>query len=702
MYKFRTLEIENVVTHKKTKIEFKSGVNVIRGDNAVGKSTIMTALTKLATNDLPHSQRKSEKEIDGTARITFEKNGNTYDIKADFTKNKYSIIRNDKLIDYRKASDSRDAVAEILPWSIDAWQNFVYVSSDTFPILLKGRAVQRRAIFEDLFDIKTSIPKKKVQIRLDALDKEKLKLDTLRKSFDGSSYAEMRRLHKSILNAVKGLEADLERLNAELIGAEPAAQLWRDLCKDHSVLVDIDYDGLALLIKDVEESEFNLSMYAKMEKMVEALGILKELQKDTKNVNPKDILSDSDYVRYETIVENENGIIRAGNSKPVLQPNMGELTDAQNALDLLKSDQHIAKCPTCKQTVKNVEDLIKSYETIVRDGNRQYDDYAAYTKIKKYIDHFEQEHGFTLPLPKEIDVAKKALERHAVSTKHKTALERIQRLETFIAKKKEELGEWEPELEAWQYDAFYNIGKDAGPLLKNRLDYLAKKNKGSVRSEKEIRDDIHITKVSLNNNIDDLAIQKAHMQMWKQWYKQAVIYHVRNIDRKPLQALQDIYNKKLKIAATQHVLSHWIDEMNNAALFTYGEGYVFDARIDNAGGVSITCERKKDSRWLVSDVRRLSGYESKMFPLASLMAMAKILPEDLRTNILVLDEIESNMSAASRRRLVRLLPELQKVYDSIWIITPANQDEFPILLEEIPVREYRVEMKNGFSELRQV
>lgn len=698
MYNFESFEIEGVITHTgKTKIEFTPGIHCVRGGNAVGKSSIFQSLTKLATNELPHMQSKTEKELEGVGRLVFSKDDNRYDIKVDFGKNKYSIIRNDKLVDYRKAKDSREAVADILPWSIDAWQNFFYVSSDTFPILQKGRAAQRRAVFEDLFDIDTSIQKKKVALKLAALNKFHDTVKALEP--DDKNIFALKGDKKRISKRIRQLESDLDRYNAELIGAEPAAELWQELCDKYPVLKDIDQVGLEHLIKDVNDASDKLKLIDKFDKLDEADGILAELEAQTKGVKIVDILSDAEANRCEVIVSNKVGIIKVSKADKFSAQDEDRLILVKDALASLESGHIDAKhCPVCKQALKDRTGLMNTYAA-------EYNDLVAkqskYSKLDRYISHFESEYGFAIPDPSEIDIAQKKLDKHEVVSKHKAALERIVKIRDFIKRKEAEIvGLERPEEDKWFWQEFFDIGQAAGPLLESRLKYLKNRRDGITRSEKEINDDIHTVKVQLDHARQDLTALDIKIDRWKRWYKAYVKYRIVNLDRRPLELMNDIYSKSLKLAATRHVLAHWLEEMNIAARLAYGEGYEFKAQMDNSG-ISITCTRTRHGISLTSDVRRLSGYESKMFPLASLLAMAKVLPEDLRTNILILDEIESNMSAPSRRRFVAMLPELQKVYPSIWIITPTNIDEFPITLEDIPVTEYRVEAsKESGSHLR--
>ena len=53
-----------------------------------------------------------------------------------------------------------------------------------------------------------------------------------------------------------------------------------------------------------------------------------------------------------------------------------------------------------------------------------------------------------------------------------------------------------------------------------------------------------------------------------------------------------------------------------------------------------------------SDVWYLSQAESKLFPLLSVIALLPLIPQNMRTNLLILDDIESSMSPETRDHVV--------------------------------------------------
>lgn len=96
----------------------------------------------------------------------------------------------------------------------------------------------------------------------------------------------------------------------------------------------------------------------------------------------------------------------------------------------------------------------------------------------------------------------------------------------------------------------------------------------------------------------------------------------------------------------------------------------------------------------MGSLKSLSGAETRCWNLLCAMALLRILPSSMRCDTMMLDEIEANMSEKSRNRYVRdVIPELMELVPKIVVITPLVSGELPIK----PDYDYRVikERKNG-------
>jgi hypothetical protein len=78
----------------------------------------------------------------------------------------------------------------------------------------------------------------------------------------------------------------------------------------------------------------------------------------------------------------------------------------------------------------------------------------------------------------------------------------------------------------------------------------------------------------------------------------------------------------------------------------------------------------------VSDVRRLSGAESRYFTLLLMITLLKYTPQSLRLDTVFLDEAEASLDKAFRDRFItNFIPLLQEVVSKVVVITPMSEKE---------------------------
>ena len=78
----------------------------------------------------------------------------------------------------------------------------------------------------------------------------------------------------------------------------------------------------------------------------------------------------------------------------------------------------------------------------------------------------------------------------------------------------------------------------------------------------------------------------------------------------------------------------------------------------------------------MSDVRHLSGAESRAFSLLFMLSVLPLIPSNRRTNLCILDEFEAGLDEPTRNLLVsQYLPTLNQIVEHIIFITPNNIPE---------------------------
>lgn len=125
-------------------------------------------------------------------------------------------------------------------------------------------------------------------------------------------------------------------------------------------------------------------------------------------------------------------------------------------------------------------------------------------------------------------------------------------------------------------------------------------------------------------------------------------------------------NKGLKVSATQRIASMVEESLNDRARLIFPEPVTFRLEVtEGRFSVSYTIGKR------TADVQRLSGAESRQFALLFLSARLPLIPSHLRTNLLVLDEMDANMSDATRQTFVHdFLPYMQTLVPNIVVVTP--------------------------------
>jgi DNA repair exonuclease SbcCD ATPase subunit len=144
-----------------------------------------------------------------------------------------------------------------------------------------------------------------------------------------------------------------------------------------------------------------------------------------------------------------------------------------------------------------------------------------------------------------------------------------------------------------------------------------------------------------------------------------------------LEMLGDIYSAKgLKIQRMQSFAQSMERVLNQYSSLCFHEPFKFNLNVGpNQFDIIATSGRGK--KISVRDIRQLSGAESRSMVILIALAVRFMLPAHARTNIMILDEIDSGMDEEGRNQFINMfLPELNKVVPHIIVITPL-MDEYP-------------------------
>ena len=157
-----------------------------------------------------------------------------------------------------------------------------------------------------------------------------------------------------------------------------------------------------------------------------------------------------------------------------------------------------------------------------------------------------------------------------------------------------------------------------------------------------------------------------------------------------LDVLADAYGPKgLRVMALKNIALAIEGNLNSMSPFLCPEKMEFKLDISSANSMDVSVTRA-DGR--TSDVRHLSGAESRIFQLLWTAAVLPLLPSERRCNAIILDEFEAGMDETTRKLLIdEYLPRLCKLVPHVVFLSPYDVEP------DVGRRVLRVEKRGGRS-----
>lgn len=150
----------------------------------------------------------------------------------------------------------------------------------------------------------------------------------------------------------------------------------------------------------------------------------------------------------------------------------------------------------------------------------------------------------------------------------------------------------------------------------------------------------------------------------------------------------------LRLTKVRDLLDAFTSEFNALAPLLWTDPFVIDAEVSDSG-VDVFASRRGQR----ADLHSLSGSEVKGFKMLSALALIHLLPDRLRSDTLVCDELEANLDDEHRRRFAEdLLPVLSKSVPKVVIVSPLTYQDVALPF----ARRYRVRASGTQSELVEV
>lgn len=394
----------------------------------------------------------------------------------------------------------------------------------------------------------------------------------------------------------------------------------------------------------------------------------------------------------------------------------GKLKNNQSVISKLKSLEGEKVCPTCGQTL-NPEEISNLIQTLTEE-NEKCNRFIIYKeKVQEYfsipdnlefvdVEVLKQEKiqigdKFDKKLSKlreQVTEAKVSMEKakqiEALQTANKSLIKGLVDCEPVDENKIKELSNEKFEIEG-KISGFRNDLK----ILTNLEPYNDIKDLNVEELEEKIGS-LETELGKLNDKISELTSKIAigneqNGQITKK--KDRISEIDKDLEQLEIyQALDKAYSAKgIRVWQIKHLAELYCANLNKFKNLVFNKEIEFSVNVDSTN-FNIMATRNNCPP---SDVCMLSGSESRCFMLLSLLSLLPFIPPSLRTDFVVLDEMEAGISEVNRKVISQnFFRTLQEIIPKVIVVTPMTQQEFYIE----GAREYKIHLENNASVIEKV
>lgn len=672
MKRFGKMRLKGVHYFKDATFDFdQKGITLILGrnrnaggnTNAAGKSFLMSQLPEMIHN-VPLVGVRADRTREGSSVLQFKDAKHSYLFKRQFVKGseKLQVVRDGKDMEFRELEAARQYMQSVIGFTPDEMSALVYMdmARGSHP-LVAGDTPRRRKFFTEFFRLDSyDTLRSLLRAELNAItgNKAVYKELTARYSKLKEEYAPVE--EGEIAAAQKQLDRAQRRMEraAEVSSSVEIYERYKDDLEP--LLAKCDDDLLAYLaaLKEKKAAAKQRVVQAReyADWRTEQKGVRKErkaLESDHPwllNQTDKPAVDRSALQQVEEAIETVENV--HSEALGFLADYKRQLSAAQRALE--KGDT----CPECGQVVK---ELAKH----VRELQRK--EQVLKGKVEEQQAHCD----------------KTAIRLHKMRVKRTAAQAEVEEQRERIAvwKRYRELqvtefkGEvYDEDEERTKYEKITARIESASTYLPILEDYLrarrftpeerglAKQLSTLVAEHTDLSRRVTLLEAqqeTASTAKAEIAALRGRIAELKESIEQEEAYRV----------LETAFSKKgVQTLLIRAICARLEKLVNKYARLLFPEDYSFT--FDLGTHFSILVHRQHGKKEIVSDVRKLSGAESRLFPLLLMIALLNFVPAARRPNVLVMDEPDSTFSPQTMEAFLKFLPVLNKVVPHIVIITP--------------------------------
>lgn len=755
MFQFLSIGLKGVGPFKDSTLHIKPGLTTVYGlnqsegahsanGNAAGKSFLLSIPSEIVYED-PIIGEKQDRVKEGVRSFSFKNTkGQVVDLTREGT-GRLTITVDGKNVTPRSAADRKKLVKKLFNISQEKYNTYIHVDARKPHPLVMGTSVERKRFFTEFFPLGSLDEERKLYAKeLLRLKKERAVYAEVREQYLQAKKGllpqeERMKLKKLIAKYENKLEALLSK-QAEAMevkqaldfvtGAKDEVKIVFDTLSDDTVMTkklfkqrfkkrvaEYEYDkkimGQANEWADwkkendrYQEKLGGLSMRAQklLHKYGSVKDAIKKIEKSLDGLREQERKWDKLHDKADDIKAD----LRTYTLKKVDKPKgyAEDTSDIQNLYSTYKHQLEHAekfsegKCEYCGSQVK-----IKDPSTLKKKVKETRELLVACTAYRQYRKDKKEVTSLIAQLD-EIKKQKAKLESVPAD------LAKLEKVHAELKNLPDSPGEYQGKYKGKTLEGVgqvrlrlehseravraYTFVKPHLKLLE-RVSSISKEEYKAV--QKFLKKDLHDQLTDMQGKVADWKAKLSLHNTQKKTVKK-LKYRLSELKddidlieplKKLVEGFKDQNVKRMAIEALSTLL---MKQVNHYAKMVFPEDYKFSFNW-TATQVSILVHRRfGKKRSTPTDVRKLSGAESKLFTLILILALMTFVPKKERCSTLILDEPAANFHDETHERFKKLLPIILKIIPSVVIITPKHEEVYA------GSRNFTVHKVNGVASIR--
>jgi DNA repair exonuclease SbcCD ATPase subunit len=691
MINFQYLELKDRPQFKDQRFDLSTpGISLILGMNAktkspngVGKSYFFGELAEFLAGEAVRQDRVRK----GSVAYGVKVGKDEYEFKRSFSPREViTVTENGKELKM-DLEPAREFMRKVVPYGEQEVSSFLYLdlANGVHP-LISGTTSSRKAFFRDFFNqieylgvLRKWVDGEASRLAAEAKRASDLTIELERfadLSDPKALQAEVKELLKkrdsfsdqlSKVTAAAALLARLAEMKKTDFGDAPELVSEWDTVENATVQVRARRKALRMMQEEAQEYADWVETNSELDAEIQAATTAAEEHEYASMKDPEKKLNSLQPILdgYKDAVQTAK--TSAAKLADLVERLSSAIQDGRSAIR--KANEQQGVCPVCggEYEDKHVAKTITRFKADLAENKK------ALAKAEADLRSLEES---VLPSDKKIKALEMGVESLSELMSLRKKLERLKRkAEACPPKPKVVVSKIEATLTTVNGQLAslesYSEFLDLKEKLKEYPREIRSMAKSSDLQEEFVRmnDDLNRKQIVLNSLEKDLAL-RTEMEAELEGLKKAVQ------QKKYVDILVQAFSRK---NAEKEMISlacaMLAEQVNKYAKYVFTEDFSFSFEMES--NFSILVQRNYGKKVpSVSDVRRLSGAEKRLFSLVLVVALLTFVPPKQRPNILVLDEPTATMGQDNKEAFVRFLPVLNKVIPHLIVITPLQPHDY--------------------------